>query len=217
MNFDVQQNRIVRFSFLVVGFVLLMAATAQAQSGARSQPQTNDQANRNSVQPETKLGYEGYCPVCIVAVKKWVQGSPDHQVTYDGVSYYFPDRDTKQKFVENPAAYVPALGGDCIVCLAKAGKRVAGNIRFASLHENRVYLFPSNDEKAVFDASPDEFENVDLAANGNCIVCSVKMNKEVPGSSEFTAIHNGFRFLFPSDRERQAFLQSPTDFVPETR
>ncbi len=160
-----------------------------------------------------KVGYEGYCSVCLVEMKKWVKGKPQHQVTYDNTVYYFPEDAAKQKFLQNPAAYVPALGGDCTVCLAKMGKRVPGSIKFASLHKNRVFLFPEEKQKAMFDAAPDQYANVDLAANGNCVVCSVKMNKQVAGSTEFTAIHNGMRYLFPEDKTRQMFLQSPAEFA----
>lgn len=166
---------------------------------------------------QVKLGYEGNCPVCLVMMKKWVKGKPEHNVTYDGIKYLFPDEAAKQKFIANPIAFVPALGGDCTVCFAKMGKRVPGKIQFASLHQNRVYLFPEKKQKEMFDASPAEYQNIDLAANGNCIVCSIKMGKQVPGKPEFTAIHNGMRYQFPSDAELQMFAASPSQFVPGAR
>ena len=67
----------------------------------------------------SRIGLGGYCPVCILDANKWAKGSPDHQAIYDGVTYYFPDEAIKAKFLANPAKYVPALGGDCIVCYAK--------------------------------------------------------------------------------------------------
>lgn len=161
---------------------------------------------------KAKLGLEGYCPVCIVAMRKWVKGTAEHQVTYDGATYYFPGDGPKQKFLKDPARYVPALGGDCIACYAMAKKRIPGNIRFASSHKGRLFLFPSDKEKQVFMKNPAKFENVDLACNGNCSVCKVMANKEVPGTKQFTAIHDGFRYLFPSDRERQMFVKSPVKY-----
>ena len=65
----------------------------------------------------------------------------------------------------------------------------------------------------MFEATPEEFVNVDLAANGNCIVCSVKANKQIPGKPEFTAIHDGMRYLFPSDDARQMFIAAPNNFL----
>ena len=189
---------------------------SSSKGSSSKQSTSNDGSSSKqamSKKVETKLGYAGYCPVCILDMKKWVKGSAEHQVTYDSTVYHFPSAETKEKFMANPVKYVPALGGDCTVCLAKVGKRVAGDVRFASLHENRVYLFPEEKQKKMFDESPAEYANVDLAANGNCIVCTVKMNKEVPGSTEFTAIYKGMRYLFPADEQRQMFIKSPTDFV----
>ncbi len=161
---------------------------------------------------EVKLGLGGYCPVCIVEGKKWVRGKSEFQTTYDGVTYRFPGIGPKQKFLANPARYVPALGGDCVVCYAKAGKRVPGSIYHAAFYRSRLYLFPSQREKQAFLSKPAEFENADLALKGECAVCLAKMKKHVPGKPEFTAIHNGLRYQFPSDGERQMFLKKPARF-----
>ena len=80
---------------------------------------------------EPRIGLGGYCPVCILDANKWVKGSPEHQATYDGVTYYLPEEAIKQKFLANPAKYVPALGGDCIVCYVKLGKRVPGSVNYS--------------------------------------------------------------------------------------
>jgi len=159
------------------------------------------------------VALEVYCPICVTQMGKWVKGNPEHHATYDGKTYYFPSEREREMFLTDPAKYVPALGGDCTVCYAKAGKRVAGNIRHAALHGGHLYLFPSDKEKQAFLANPAEFADVDLALNGNCAVCLAKAGKKVPGKPEFTAIHNGFRYQFPSDRERRAFLASPEQFA----
>ncbi len=92
---------------------------------------------------QPRIGLEGYCPVCILDANKWAKGSPEHQATYDGVTYYFPEEAIKEKFLANPAKYVPALGGDCIVCYAKLGKRVPGSINHTARYDNRLFLFPA--------------------------------------------------------------------------
>ena len=164
-------------------------------------------------QGNERLALEGYCAVCVIDAHKWEKGSPSITSIYDGLTYRFPNAAIKGKFDANPTKYVPALGGDCTVCLAKAGKRAPGNIRHASLHKNRLFLFPSAAEKAVFDKNPTEYENVDLAADGECIVCLVKANKHVPGSTKFTEIHNGLRYLFPSPGEAAEFRRAPQKYV----
>jgi YHS domain-containing protein len=160
-----------------------------------------------------KVALEGYCPVCVVDAGKWVRGDALHQVTYDGQTYYFPSDEQRQMFLADPAKYVPALGGDCTVCYAKMQKRVPGNIRHAARHDGRLYLFPSDDEKRAFLANPAEFADADLALAGNCAVCKAMAGKTVPGKREIAAIHDGLRYLFPSDRERQAFQADPAKYA----
>ena len=145
-----------------------------------------------------RIGLGGYCPVCILDANKWAKGSPEHQATYDGVTYYFPDEAIKQKFLADPAKYVPALGGDCIVCYAKLGKRVPGSVQHSVRHDNRLFLFPGAEQQQAFLSNPKEFADVDLALKGDCAVCLVHHNKRVAGKPEFAEIKDGFRYLFPS-------------------
>ena len=183
---------------------------AAQQTAPQTRQQQLQQVARNN---QTQVGLEGKCPVCVISIGKWVDGKASLSAAYDGKTYFFPDNGTLQTFLKDPVKYVPALGGDCTVCYDKINKRVPGNIRFATLHQNRLYLFPSDKERVVFEKSPQAFEKTDLAFDGKCIVCQVKVNKSVPGSNQFSAMHNGFRYLFPSDRERQVFLQSPEQYV----
>lgn len=160
------------------------------------------------------VGLDGYCPVCVIKKGgKWVKGDPNITASYDGVTYQFPYEGARDAFAAAPERFVPALGGDCIVCYANKGKRVPGSVNFAASYEGRIYLFPGAGEKQVFLDDPAKYADADLAAGGNCIVCKVKAGKEVPGNTAFTAIHNGLRYLFPSDKERAAFLAEPATFA----
>ncbi len=160
-----------------------------------------------------RIGLGGYCPVCILDANKWAKGSPEHQATYDGVTYYFPDEAIKQKFLANPAKYVPALDGDCIVCYAKLGKRVPGSVYHAARYDDRLFLFPGAEQQQAFLSNPKEFANVDLALNGDCAVCLVHHNKRVAGKPEFAEVKDGFRYLFVSAREQAAFRKDPAAYV----
>ena len=125
------------------------------------------------------------------------------------------DHDIQNQSEANLAKYVPALGGDCTVCYANAGKRIPGNIRHGVFHNSRLFLFPSDREKKEFLAHPRRYADVDLALDGKCAVCRVMVGKDVPGKPQFTAIHDGFRYQFPSDKERQVFLANPAKFTAE--
>lgn len=187
---------------------ILLAVTAGVMTVAVANAQSSAQ-NTNG----PRIGLDGYCPVCVIDAGKWEKGQAHIQSTYDGQTYYFPNDAIKQKFDASPAKYVPALGGDCTVCYAKLGKRVPGSIRHAAIHNRRLFLFPSDAEKQAFVKNAAEFENTDLAANGECIVCLAKVNKHVPGSTKFTEVHNGFRYLFPSPREAAEFRRSPAQYA----
>ena len=208
--------------------VALMATLAHAQSGSRTAPSRSapqryaPQAQGSNTRGQTTSGQtvalEGYCPVCIIDAKKWVRGNPQHAVNYDGKAYFFPGEEQKQMFLANPAKYVPAMGGDCTVCFAEMNQRVPGNIRHATFYKNRLFLFPGDDQKGMFSASPGKYDAIDLALDGLCAVCMVEMNERVEGKPAFTVIHNGMRYLFPSEKQRDMFVANPQKYAvrPET-
>ena len=162
---------------------------------------------------KSKIGLSGYCSVCVVEHRKWAKGDPTIKSTFDGVDYLFPSQAIKAKFDANPQAYVPALNGDCIVCYEKMGKRVPGSVQHAAIHNNRVYLFPSDREKQAFVADAAAFEDSDLVIDGECIVCLAKAKKHVPGLAAHTVIHDGLRYQFPSSGEASVFRASPQQFI----
>lgn len=159
------------------------------------------------------VAMDGYCPVCVIELKKWEKGNPAIKSVYDGVAYLFPSDAVRAKFDANPEKYVPALNGDCIVCYEMAGKRIAGSVQHPVLYNNRLYLFPSDKEKDMFKADAATYADSDLAVEGECIVCLQKMGKHVAGSTDHTVIHDGLRYLFPSEQEAAMFRQSPDQFV----
>jgi len=199
---SVARSKVITESLLVLA-ILAMGSLQTVQAGREQKP---------------RIGLGGYCPVCILDANKWAKGSPEHQATYDGVTYYFPAETIKQEFLANPAKYVPALGGDCIVCYAKLGKRVPGNVNHTARYDKRLYLFPGAEQQKAFLSNPKEFANVDLALNGDCAVCLVNHNKRVTGKPEFAEIKDGLRYLFVSPREQAAFRKNPAAYVlPPTR
>ena len=212
----------LRTSIILAAGIVAAAATtlAHAQSDNRNAPPRRAQGSdtRNQRTSGQTVALEGYCPVCIIDAKKWVRGNSQHAASYDGKSYFFPGEDQKQVFLADPAKYVPALGGDCTVCFAEMNQRVPGNIRHAAFYKNRLFLFPGDDQKKMFSADPGKYDTVDLAFDGLCAVCMVEMNERVDGKQEFTVIHQGMRYLFPSENQRDMFLANPQKYAarPET-
>lgn len=186
---------------------------SQGSSSRATASQGSSMKKDEMMAKSAKLGLDGYCIVCVHSLKKWEQGDPSIVSIFDGVEYRFPGQAIKAKFDQDPQSFVPVLQGDCIVCLAKMGQRVPGKVQFPTLYNGRLYLFPSAAEKATFDASPAQFADADLALNGDCAVCLAKMGQRVAGSTQFTVIHNGLRYLFPSAKEAAMFRQQPDSFV----
>jgi YHS domain-containing protein len=205
----------------LVGIFVAGAAEAFAQSGSRtypSQPAQSQPAGSalRTPAPQATLALEGYCPVSALEMRKWVKGDPAHQAVYDGRLYRFANAKGRTMFEADPAKYVPALGGDCTVALVEMGKRVPGTVHHAGINGGRLFLFSNAEGQKMFQANPSAFVNADLAAGGNCVVCSVNMRQSVPGSQDFVAIHNGLRYLFPSEDQRRQFLAAPERFVSST-
>lgn len=210
----------------------LATTTVNAQSGSKSKPAVPQFAPpAPQMQPATvpqqqpvagshsraavapRLAMNGYCPVCIIEKKKWVRSNQQHQATYDGRIYYFPEEKQKNMFLADPAKYAPALGGDCIVCYAKMGARSPGSVQHGSLYQGRLFLFPDENMRAEFRGNPNPYVNADLAFGGNCAVCRVEMNQQMKGKPSIAAMHDGLRYLFPGEEQRNMFLANPQKYA----
>jgi YHS domain-containing protein len=202
----------------------MVPGVVQAQSGTRSPAPTYRQSRpqgsatvgsgARTVPGATRapVAMEGYCPVCLHDMQKWIKGSPAHAMVYDGHTYYFPDAALKAKFAANPQQYAPVMGGDCVICYAKMGERLPGNIRYGAYHGDRLYLFASAQQKQAFAANPAAYTNLDLALAGNCPVCRVEMSAAQPGKPELTVVDRGLRYTFAGEQHRKMFLSNPAKY-----
>jgi YHS domain-containing protein len=189
------------------------AKSGSGTSGSGGQNGASGNKAGQIQQGQVQQGMEGYCPVCLKDMKKWVRGNPAYQAVYDGHVYSFMSDAQKNAFLADPLRYVPVLGGDCVTCLAKMSQRMPGNIRHAAYHRGRLYLFAGKDQKQMFLKDAAMYANVDLALDGNCPVCQVEMQKNVPGNAEISTTLNGKRYLFPSAEQQKMFLSNPKKYV----
>lgn len=160
------------------------------------------------------VAMDGKCAVCLAKMDKLVDGKAEYASDYDGKTYRFPSAEQKRTFDADPATFVPALGGDCTVCLVEMGERIPGKAEHALMHDGRLFLFPEQKQLDMFKRNPDKYADAGLAMGGDCPVCLVKMNKVVKGDPKYAAVHDGLRYLFPSPEQQQTFEQNPTEFTP---
>ncbi|MBE7506923.1 MAG: hypothetical protein HS101_11665 [Planctomycetia bacterium] len=160
------------------------------------------------------LALDGKCSVCLAKTNKFVEGKAAYTSDYDGKTYRFPAAEQKKMFDADPAQFVPALGGDCTVCLVEVGNRVAGKTEYSLIHKGRLYLFPEQKQLAMFKKKPAKYADADLALGGDCAVCLVKKNKVVKGDPKYAVVHDGLRYLFPGTEQKAMFEKSPAAFAP---
>lgn len=160
------------------------------------------------------MAMRGFCPVCLVQMRKWVPGEPRFAAIHDGKQYRFPDARRLQMFRANPTRYLPALGGDCVVHYVKTGQRVPGSLTHGAVHGGRIYFLASEEHRQQFLAAPERYRDADLAMGGDCVVCRVNMNRQMPGSPQLTSIHGGIRYRFAGLEQQRMFAAEPGRYVP---
>ena len=201
---------LLKFAVLLLVGLVFLSNQAMAQSGARNSAGTAGSSNAGTSQVE--IGLEGFCPVCIIEMKEWVKGNPQHAVVADGKRYLFPSNKEKEMFNKDLVKYLPVMGGECVVCRTEMSESNPGSVQFASIHKNRLYLFPADQPRKMFQENPEKYENVDLAFDGDCSVCLIEANRKIPGKADFTVIHNKLRYLFPSEKELEMFTRNPKKY-----
>ena len=46
-------------------------------------------------------------------------------------------------------------------------------------------------------------------------MCRIEMSKTVPGKPEIAAYHQGLRYLFPSEKQREMFSANQAKYAPK--
>ena len=202
--------RIKRGFPILIGTALI-ALNVGGVAVAQSQTRRNGPAPLSQSIANPALG--GDCPVCLVEMGKEVKGRPDLQSVKGGKTYLFPSSDQKKMFDADPEKYVPAFNGYCSVCQVEMGELVPGSPEHFTVHEGKLFLFATADQKKMFDANPAKYAGVTLGLDGVCPVCLAD-GKIVPGKPEITASYDGVEYRFPSQKFKDMFLQDPEKYVP---
>lgn len=106
------------------------------------------------------LGLEGYSPVALVVDSAWVKGLPEHQETYQGLTFHFANADEQAQFQANPDSFCPKYLGCDPVALKESGRAVAGSIQHGAVYEGQIYFMSSEQHQKTFLAAPQDY--VDL-------------------------------------------------------
>jgi YHS domain-containing protein len=155
----------------------------------------------------------GYCPVSITEHGAWVRGRYDFRVETGGWVFLTAGAEQRDALAADPAKYLPALGGDCVVTFVERRERVRGSVFHVIEYQDRLYLFADAQQKNAFKENPAKYAQADVAGDGRCLVTQVDDRRDVPGLVEFSTWHAGLLYRFAGPDERRRFLADPQRYV----
>jgi YHS domain-containing protein len=106
-----------------------------------------------------KLLLEGYSPVSLLTDKKWIKGTSEFAVDFEGQWFLLTSSEEIKAFRSKPENFVPQFMGCDPVLLWESEQVPAmrGVTRFAAFYDDQLYLFASKENRDRFKESPDRF------------------------------------------------------------
>lgn len=111
----------------------------------------------------TGLAIYGYDPVAYFTDRAPKVGREDLEVKHAGVAWRFSNEGNRDAFREDPDVYMPQYGGHDPVAISGNIAR-AGHPDFWTIHDDRLYLFYSEEARKQFSRDP---EHMALQAEAN--------------------------------------------------
>lgn len=114
-----------------------------------------------AAEPETgpspapvRIGLDGYSPVMLSKSRKWVRGKPAYASVYKGMTYYMTSPAELAEFEKDPQRYAPKLLECDPVILTQKDLAVAGSTQYGAFFDDELYLFVSEETRALFKKAP---------------------------------------------------------------
>lgn len=104
----------------------------------------------------TGLAIRGYDPVAYFTEKQPTRGNWKITATHNGATYRFASKANKEKFLADPAKFVPAYGGYCAFGTAM-GFKFDGDPNVWKIVDNKLYLNLSTDIQTRWEGKVTEF------------------------------------------------------------
>jgi YHS domain-containing protein len=156
----------------------------------------------------------GYCPVTLRQRNMWVRGRYDDVATIENMVFLTAGPAERDALLADPAPYIPALGGYCVVSFADRGEKTKGSVFHATRYQGRLFLFADADAKDTFNAMPARYASIDLAAGGACVVTLAETGQSTPGFAEIAVWHDGLLYRFANAEQKAKFLATPDKYAP---
>jgi YHS domain-containing protein len=125
-----------------------------ASTTASAGPAPNQQQLPAGAPP---LAFDGFCPVSMRTIWKWVPGDARWGAIHRGCTYLFAGPEEQQKFLANPDYYSPALSGVDPVLAIDHRQSVPGMREHSLDYDNQFFLFSSEATLQQFTANPERY------------------------------------------------------------
>jgi YHS domain-containing protein len=122
--------------------------TPSAPIATASQPAT-------PLQPSVAL--DGHCPVQLIEGQRWTPGDRRFGAVHRGRLYFFAGPTEQQRFMRDPDHFSPMLAGHDPVLWQESGQLISGRREHGVFHDNRVFLFATEESLAKFERNPGAF------------------------------------------------------------
>ena len=152
---------------------------------------------------DADLVLSGICPLTLLSEQREIAGTPDLEVTLDGLRYRFVNLQLRSDFLANPRPVQQALGietGADEVDSQSMGKPTAGN-RPSDKMEKPIPPTRLSSQSPV-------------AAGGFCLVSLLTEGAWKRGLPSQEASFQGLKFRFANSRSKIVFEENPAKFAP---
>ena len=103
------------------------------------------------------LCFDGYCPVSLKTLNKWMVGNPQFGAVHRGRTYLFTGPQQREQFLAAPDSYSPVFAGKDPVLLLENQVSKDGVRDFGFKYGDEFYLFSSKETMQKFQASPQSY------------------------------------------------------------
>ena len=126
---------------------------------AQQQTQTTVASPNISAANTTRTGtrrpsFNSQCLTSVIDQRKLVPGSSEFTAEYRGQILYFRNAAQRDRFFRTPDAYWPQLDGMCAMTFLETGRQVPGQLKFAVVFREQIWLFQQRTQLQAFIESP---------------------------------------------------------------
>ncbi len=135
------RNRAAEFAMALLSvFVIAVLAFSSVQA-----------ATSRLVWSDTVTGFAigGFDPLTYFTTRRPKQGSSEYEYDWQGVTWRFVNQGNRTAFIKHPEIYAPQFGGYDAYAMTE-GKMVEGNPNIWMKQKQRIYMFSSRKNRALW-------------------------------------------------------------------